>query len=108
MRSIEPIAFTTTDGKERYFLLKMSGVKKLKDRFKVKQIAGILDRDVEECGVPILYEALLDKDGLTEEQFADLVPAYLELMGETIARLLGASMPEKKAEDPPRPTPLVQ
>lgn len=98
---------TTIDGKEREFLLTMGGLRRIKQRMKVDSIGAVLGADAEASGVPLLFEALRDKDGLTEETFADILPANLELVMRTIAKLIGASFPEDRpiyAE----PTPAIQ
>jgi hypothetical protein len=95
MRPIDPITITTTDGEERKLLLSFGGIRRLKQRLGVKTLGEILELDAEACGVPILYESLLVKGTLTEEQFADLLPADVGGMMKAIARLLGASLPEQ-------------
>lgn len=94
LRPIEPLILRTIDGQERKFLLSMGGIKRLKIRFGVQTISEFLQQDAEACGVPILYEALLDKGGLTEDQFAELLPSHLEATGEAIGKLLGVSFPK--------------
>lgn len=98
MRPIQPVTLTAFDGQEFRFLLSMGGIRRLKERFGVKVINEILQYDAEGCGVPILYEALLDKNGMTEDEFAEKLPANLELIIQTVLKLLGVSLPQ------PRPT----
>jgi hypothetical protein len=78
----------------------MGGLRRLKTKLNVKEMSELLSRDAEASGVPILYEALLDKktsDGvvMTEDQFADLLPAHLEDVIKTVALLMGASFPDR-------------
>ena len=98
----EPLRLTLVDKQEREFLLTMGGVKKLKERFKAKAISDLLQADLVDAGVPILYEAMLDKQGMTEEQFMELLPADLESLSKAILKLFGFSMPEPK-DRPPNP-----
>lgn len=101
MRAIETYKFKTTDGEEREFLLTMGGIKRLLGRFKVANLRDLMAKDVAELAGPVLYEALLNKPaGLTEDGFADLLPAYFEDMSGAMLALMGASMPV-----PPNPTP---
>lgn len=99
MRAIDPITITTTDKQERKLLLSMGGIRRLKKRLGLSTISEVMNQDAEAAGVPILYEALVDKDGLTEDQFADLLPADLAGIIATVAKLMGASFPD--ADDRP-------
>jgi hypothetical protein len=92
----KPVILTTTDGKEREFLLTMGGVRRLKNKLGVKALGEIFALDAESSGVPLLYEALRDKGDLTEDAFADILPANLEATVRAVAALLGASLPEAR------------
>ena len=94
MRAIDPITITTTDKQERKLLLSMGGIRRLKKRLGLASISEVMNQDAEAAGVPILYEALVDKAGLTEDQFADLLPADLAGIIQTVAQLMGASFPD--------------
>lgn len=107
MRPIEELKLTLADGKERRFLLLMSGFKRLQERYKIKTLKELMALDVTNIAVPILYESLVEKDGLTEEALADLVPVYLDDLVRAIMTLLGISFPANK-QDPPTPTPQIQ
>jgi hypothetical protein len=96
----EPLLLTLLDGQEYKFLLSMGGLKRLKERFKAKGISDLLQADLVDAGVPILFEALQNKDELKEDKFIDLVPANLEDMGRAILKLFGASMPGPKDRPP--------
>lgn len=98
---------TTIDGKEREFLLTMGGLRRFKQRMGVDRIEAVLGADAEATAVPLLFEALRDKGELTEETFADILPAHLELIMRTIAKLIGASFPEDRPTDA-EPTPANQ
>jgi hypothetical protein len=98
IRAIDPITITTTDGKERKLLLSMGGIRRLKQKFGVKMLGELLERDAEEAGVPILFEALIEKGDLTEDQFIEILPADMNGVILTVMRLMGVSMPD------PRPT----
>lgn len=98
---------TLADGKERRFLLRMSGFKRLQERYKIQTLKELMALDVMNIAVPILFEALIDKDGLTEETLSDLVPTYLDDLVRAIITLLGISFPAHK-QDPPTPTPQIQ
>jgi hypothetical protein len=108
-RPIDPITLKLKGGEEREFLLSMGGIRRLKKKLNAATIKDLLDRDACDAGIPILYEALLDKQGLTEDQFADLLPADLPRIGKAITELLGVSLPEPKPNtDPTLPSPTVQ
>ncbi len=103
-RPITPVTMTLIDGEERKFLLSMGGAKRLKARFNVKTLKDILALDAEEGGTAILWEALLDKNGLTEEQFREKLPAHLMTVVRVVGELFGASFPDWK-ERPTDPLP---
>ncbi len=99
---IKPVLLTTTDGKEREFLLTAGGMNRIKKKFDVNNIKELLALE-ETALVPILYEALLDKNDLTEEQFNDIIPFNPEPLMRALGMLLGASFP-----DPPKATETTQ
>lgn len=103
-RPIDPVTITLLDGREHSFLLSMGSIRRLKKRLEVSTIKALFDQDLEAIGIPLLWESLLDKGDLTEEQFADSLPANLQGLAEAIGRLLGASV-NKAADRPPTPTP---
>lgn len=94
LRAIEPVRLRLMNGQEAQFLLTMGGMRRIKQRLGVKTIAELLSKDVEECGVPILFESMLNRNGQTEEMFAEMLPADLLSTTKAIAQLLGASFPE--------------
>lgn len=101
------------DGVEKEFLLSMGSLRRLKKRFGVTLIKELLDRDAEEIGVPLLYEAMVDRGNMTEDEFANLLPANLDIILRTVMSLLGYSFPDesKGAKQPADPTiasPTVQ
>ena len=100
-RPIEAVSLTLINGEQRQFLLSMGAIKRLKARFKAPTLKELLDRDVEAIGVPILYEAMLDRNGMTEDQLADMLPSHLVELGQAVQKLLGLSMP---TPDPLPPT----
>ena len=99
---IEPLRIKTSDGKERKFLLTAGGMNRLKTRFEVKTLQELAGKG-EEVSISILYEALIDKTGITEAEFADVMPFHPKSIAEAIAALLGVSMPEPT----PNPTPAL-
>lgn len=100
---LDPVRLTLMDGKEGRFLLTMGAIRRLKVRFGVKTIKDLLDRDVEEAGVPILFEAMMDKTaGLTEDQFAEQLPAHLDSVMSALGQLMASSFPQQPKT---RPTP---
>jgi hypothetical protein len=103
--AVDPIILVLADGREARFLLTMGGLKRLKERLGAKNLGELLNRD-ETDAVTILWEALLGKEGLTEATFADLLPAHVRTVFETIARLLGAELqPPPVAPFPPAARP---
>lgn len=72
----------------------MGGIRRIKSRFDVKTLGEFMEGDAADVGIPLLYEALEDKGDLTEDQFADLLPAHMEQIAKLTAELLGASFPE--------------
>lgn len=101
-RPITPVDITLTDGKTRQFLLSMGGIRRLKTRLKVKTLNEIMQRDTDESLVPVLWEALLNKEGMTEDSLADLIPTHLGAMARAVNQLFGISFPDPK--DPNLPT----
>lgn len=107
-RSIDPITLVLKNGEERKFLLSMGDVRRLKTKFGVKLLSEILEQDACDCGIAVLYAALLDKGAMTEDEFAELLPAHVEVVIKAVARLLGASFPDPKPDDRPTlPSPTV-
>lgn len=106
-RPITPVAITLTDGQERKFLLSLGALKRIKERLKLDTLQELLNRDIVDCGIPILWEALLDKADMTEDRLADLLPADVQALIRSIMALLGVSMPESRPTLPPAETPVV-
>jgi len=96
IKPVEVLALTLLDGKERRFLLTAGGGQRLKARFGVKIITDILQRDAYEVGPPLLFEAMLDKGEMTEEQFLELLPGGLEFLSRAITGVFGVSVPDDK------------
>lgn len=97
-RPIEPVSLTGLDGTQYDFLLSMGAIRRLKKRFSVTSLQSLMEKDAEEAGLGILWEALLNKaEGLTEEKFVDNLPAHFELVMKTCGKLLGASFPDAPA-----------
>lgn len=104
-RPVKPVTITLLDETEHRLRLSMGAVKRLKERFKVNLISELLNRDASDS-VPILYEALPKeaKATMSEEDFADLVPANLEVTIKLVAALFGMFVPESNASNG-NPTP---
>lgn len=95
LRPIETLKLTLNDGKEYRFLLSAGGVKRTKERLGVQTLKDILDRDAVGAGIPILWEAMLDKpEGWTEDSFSDQLPADMEGLTKSVMHLLGFSFPD--------------
>lgn len=101
-RPIDPLMLTTVDGEEHALLLTMAGLRRLKQRFGVANLQELVSKDAESACVPILWEAVLNKGAMTEEQFEEKLPAHVEDLFKLVARLLGISFP-----DPPAPAPTT-
>jgi len=93
-RAIDPVVLFTVDGQEREFLLTMGGIRRLKTRFGQDFLRELVNKDAQEACVPVLWEALRDKAGLTQESFEDILPADMLGTVKAVAQLLGASFPE--------------
>lgn len=100
-RPISPVTMTLCDGQERKFLLSLGGLKRIKEQLKLATLRDVFEMDAVDAGIPLLWEALLDKGDLTQQQFADLIPADIEHVTRTIVQLMGASLPEKNPTLPP-------
>jgi hypothetical protein len=94
----DPVVLLLLDGEKRKFLLSHAGFRRLKTKFGVKSLVDLFKKDEEESAFAILYEALLEKQGMTEDQFAELLPSHPKVIAETVSQLFGASLP-----DPPNP-----
>ena len=105
-RAVSPLVITTTDGQERRLLLTMGGLRRLKERLKKDTLADLLNADAATIGPALIFEALLEKGTLTEDQLADLLPANLPEVVRTVGLLLGASFPETNGH-PPTPNPAT-
>lgn len=100
IRPIEPVTIRLADGQERKLLLSVGALMRLKKRFGVSTMKELLERDAVDS-LPILYEALIDKQGMTEDEFAELLPASLEEIGRTVLALLGVSLPARPTSEAP-------
>lgn len=106
MSAIDPFTFHTTDGVERRFCLSLPGLKRVASKLGLSKTSEIFDADMTQSYPVILFEALVDKGELTEEQFGELIPAHLEDLNEIVGKLLG--LKRKKAADPTSPTTAIQ
>jgi hypothetical protein len=88
---IEPVTLTDINGTERRFLLTAGGFIRVRARLKVKNLSELLAAE-DSTATMILYEALIDKSDLSEEQFAEILPYNPKRLGEAIALLLGAQL----------------
>ena len=107
LRLIDPVVLITMDGVERKFLLSMGGIRRVKMGLNVRKMSELLEQDIVDAGIPLLWEALLDKGNLTPETFADVLPADVQEMTRAIMRLIGVSFPDAKP-DPTAAVPLVE
>lgn len=106
-RPVETVTIRLTNGEERKFLLTMGGIRRLKTRFKAATIKDLMERDSIDIGIPLLFEALLDKSGIeSEDALSDLMPAHLETIGINIGKLLGVSFPDANPQQA-SPTPMT-
>lgn len=97
MRAITPATIELADGKPRQFLLLLSGTKRLADQFGVKAFTEIFTSfDAFAVAPAVLFEALRDKDGMTPEALADLIPADPVWIGKALAAVMNVSIPEDR------------
>ena len=96
-RPIEPMELTTFGGKTLRFLLSQGGYRRVKQKFGVKNFQQLMEAMQEDL-TPLLYEALLDKGDMTEDQLSELLPPSFAYMQKIASELFRVSMPE------PRPT----
>jgi hypothetical protein len=94
LRPFEPVTICLMDGRELRLSLSIGNIKNLFKRLGVKTLKELLDRDAIAC-VPILYEGYADRGDMTEDQFADLLPANPNEILIATAQLIGISMPER-------------
>jgi hypothetical protein len=95
MRPIDPITLQTIAGQELRFLLSMGGFRRLKKKLGIKNIGDLMAQQ-EDAVIPLLYEALLDKGEITEDEFAELLPANLTILVKAVAEVLGVSLPDER------------
>lgn len=96
-RPIESVRLTGLDGTQYEFLLSMGALRRLKKRFGVSSLQELMAKDAEEAAIGFLWEGMLDKkEGLTEDEFVNNLPAHLEALTRVVGLLLGASFPEKQ------------
>ncbi len=104
---IDPVTLTTTDGKERKFLLSAGGMNRIKTKFSVKTLKALFEVD-ESASTAILWEALLDKGELTEEAFNDILPFNPAHIAKAVGMLLGASFPDPQIAAPKTAAAMTQ
>lgn len=88
------------DGQERKFLLSLGGTRRILekygDKYKFKTIAEFVGKVDVSISVPILlWESLLDRDGLTEDALADIIPMDMTGIAIDLMALLNRSNPER-------------
>ena len=88
----EKVTVELLDGREATFRLSMAGLNRLAER--TGQPAEELVRSPLKHSVSILWEAMIEKGSTTEQELAELLPAHLDIISETIVRLmLGKALP---------------
>lgn len=104
--AVEPLRLTLADGQEREFLLTWAGYKRVKAHFHAHSFQQVLEHEDGEEVVPfILWTAMLNKNGMTQEQFEELLPCHMNTLTESVKALLMKSEPDKadlptRASDP--------
>lgn len=93
--NIDPIFITTSDGKERQVSLSNAGKNRVMRSLNVKTRNEMLAlEDGEGCFAPILFEALIDKEGITAEQFSEILPYNPIQQMKAVALLMGFEVPD--------------
>ena len=117
---VEPVRIVLLDGKERLFLLSAGALRRVREKLKAGNLQEVLERDIEAAGPALLWEALREKNGITEEDFLELLPADLPVQLNATMTLLDRSYPERKrkaeeetarkaaAANPPVASPMIQ
>lgn len=85
MRAVDPVTITTTDGEERRLLLTFGAHRRFqqavtRDKESVMQDAGYI-------AGRLLYDCLVNKGDLTEEQFLDVLPMNAEFVLDVMQKL---------------------
>lgn len=95
VRSIDAVRVTLLDGKERRFLLSQGGMRRLRDRFGVRDFREVLNLPVVQIIAPFLFEAMLDRGDMTEEQLEDIVSFHAADNQTIISEIIGVSTPNR-------------
>lgn len=92
---------TLLDGRQYRFQLSMGGLRRVKQRFGISDLAELLKRDIAELST-LLYEALpkAERAAISEEDFVDLVPVDVDLIGKTVLKLFNVSFPDAPVRPP--------
>ena len=85
-----------------HFLLSAGGLRRITKKMNCN-MQDLLQRDSLEAAVVILWEALQDKpEGMTEDDFAEMLPPDIVGLGKVMAELLNISLPS----NPPAAVPV--
>jgi len=101
MRPVDPVTVTDINGAEHKCLLTMGGLRRVMQRLGVRSVQELMEQHAESAIVTILYEALpaQERTAMTEEQFAELLPADINTLAAAVASLLGAQPKRPQVAD---------
>jgi hypothetical protein len=103
MHATDPVEITLLDGRVAALRLTMAGLRRLMARSGAKSVQGLWESQGELVVIGVLYEALPGdlRETMTEEEFADLLPASsLKEIAEVVAKLFGSNSQSPFAAPP--------
>lgn len=93
MHATDPVTVTLLDGREAALRLTMAGLRRLLQRMQAKSIQQLWEQHGEIAVVGLMYEALPRdlRESMSEDEFAELLPASLEEIAAIAQQLLGVN-----------------
>ena len=89
MTPFEPLEYTLLDGKAYLFRLTLGGLRRVKRSLGAASIQAAIQNDGLDASISILWESLIEKPGgMTEDQFADLLPPDFKAISELVSKLM--------------------
>jgi len=92
MHATDPVEITLLDGRTAALRLTMGGLRRLLARYNARSIQALWTEHGEMAVIGVLYEALPPemRASMSEDEFAELLPASLDDIAAVVARLFGA------------------
>lgn len=97
---VDPVTLKLADGVTRELRYTNGSFKRLKKHLGVGTMREVLSQEFSEIAAALIFEGLVDKTGITEDQIDDLIPAHTlgDVQAIVIAAISGSSPDQIKNE----------